>query len=165
MKSILYPFIVAGLALTALSACNQNSQNTQAAASEAVASAVTSSTPTPVDKEHTAEKLLDWAGTYQGKLPCGSCEYIQTTLVLNADRTYTLSEDYKSSKEPLSAKEQGRFEWEDNGSIIRLKPSNSTDPLDERRYFIAEKHVFQLAEGENKYKENSLYRLDRQDAQ
>ncbi|MDE0535713.1 copper resistance protein NlpE [Tenacibaculum sp. L6] len=44
--------------------------------------------------EHNAKNSLDWAGIYEGTLPCASCPGINTTLKLNADLTFELTEVY-----------------------------------------------------------------------
>lgn len=61
--------------------------------------------------EHTTQNSLDWAGVYSGSLPCADCGYIDTELVLNVDKTYTLSTIY--GKKNVSHPEiiNGKFAW------------------------------------------------------
>lgn len=81
------------------------------------------------DREHSSRDVLDWAGTYRGKLPCGSCEAIETELVLQQDGGYRLVETYLE-REPVRTEVSGRFEWLDDGSRIRL------DEAGDRRYYL-----------------------------
>ena len=46
-------------------------------------------------ENHTAEKVLDWDGTYKGFLPCASCPGILTTIKLNNDKTFEKSDLYR----------------------------------------------------------------------
>ncbi len=39
---------------------------------------------------HTSQNSLDWAGVYEGVLPCADCPGIQTRLTLSRDETYEL---------------------------------------------------------------------------
>ncbi len=51
-----------------------------------------------VDAAHNAQNSLDWAGIYQGTLPCADCGGIETELTLNADGTYALTENTSIKK-------------------------------------------------------------------
>lgn len=185
MKKSLKTLSVLLTALTVLAACDNGSQSQTDAAQQAVsvpmgASAVpeadepnltaSEASGEVVDAAHTAENALNWSGTYKGKFPCASCEYIDTTLVLNDDGSYELTSDYQGGKEPLVEKEKGEFEWNDEGSIIELEPEGHDHSHDDGdhdddehvRFFVAEGHVQQLAKGSSQYVEGSQYRLDKQ---
>ena len=43
------------------------------------------------DPAHSSRNSLDWAGTYEGVLPCADCPGIRTRLTLNRDESYELS--------------------------------------------------------------------------
>lgn len=74
--------------------------------------------PTPPDG-HTSQNALDWAGTYEGVLPCADCPGIKTRLVLLADGQFELSTQYLERQvAPLTAR--GRFSWNSAGSSITL---------------------------------------------
>lgn len=177
LKSAPYLLMLA-VSAALLGACGENTADAPAASasvSEPVSAPEASAAETPLpaseaseavfaDTEHSAENALDWAGTYTGTLPCTSCESIRTTLVLNNDQTYALTEDYQGGKTPSAFEESGRFEWEKGGSVIRLLP-NGANQASSKRYFVAEGHILQLAEGEHQYRENSAYRLEQQAAQ
>ena len=50
----------------------------------------TDSTTIEVVDMHNAETSLDYEGTYKGVFPAADCPGIETTLILNPDKTYTL---------------------------------------------------------------------------
>ena len=77
---------------------------------------------------HNAENALDWVGVYEGTTPCADCEGIKTTLELNTDNTYLLSQTYlgKYEDDPKEFGENGSFTWKDNGSVIVLKSGDKT---------------------------------------
>ncbi len=92
---------------------------------------------------YNAKKSLDWAGTYQGMMPCTDCEGINTEVTLNKDGTYTISTGYEGKKKIEHATNNGNFFWLD-GSSIKLEDA-SHKPL---YYFIGENYIKQLdAEG------------------
>ena len=110
------------------------------------------------DKDHSAMNALDWAGKYVGQLPCGSCDHILTTVELKQDGTYHYIADYQGGKQPLKVEKQGKFEWEDKGSIVELDLDNEED----LRFFVAEGHLQQLAKDQNQYQKDSHYNLKKQ---
>lgn len=63
---------------------------------------------------------LDWAGSYQGVLPCASCEGIETTLTLHANNTYQLESVYLGKDVDNRFQQNGIFSWDTKGSIITL---------------------------------------------
>ena len=68
---------------------------------------------------HTSQNSLDWAGVYEGVLPCADCPGIQTRLTLNRDESYELSSLYVDrDKTPRVVR--GRFSWQPNGNAITL---------------------------------------------
>jgi uncharacterized lipoprotein NlpE involved in copper resistance len=72
----------------------------------------------PVDG-HNSRNSLDWAGTYEGVLPCADCPGIKTRLVLNSDGRFDLSTQYLERQvAPQTA--SGRFNWNSAGSTITL---------------------------------------------
>lgn len=115
---------------------NNTVQNTQ----PVVTAPVNNNTaPIAVDKSN-AQTSLDWNGTYKGKVPCASCEGIETTLVLNSNNTYSLAEKYiggKSTGETF--KESGSITWK--GSVITLKDSKTAET---RQFFVSENEVYMV---------------------
>lgn len=80
---------------------------------------------TPIDRSSqtaTADDSrtsLDWAGIYEGTTPCADCEGIKTTLRLNNDETYVMSQTYlKSGEDEVTYKNSGDFRWDTGSEII-----------------------------------------------
>ena len=155
------------LATVALAACTEQApqQNDAPAASVAVQAASAAdgfqaasaaSDAAMIDDGHNAENSLDWAGVYQGELPCADCAKNVVTLRLNDDKTYVLTTDSQGGKQPLKTEEKGRFEWE-NGSIVKLDEKAA-----HARFFVAEGRVQMLEAGQNSFQEESRYNLEKQ---
>lgn len=89
------------------------------------------------DTAHNARISLDWAGTYQGMLPCADCEAINTKVTLNADSSYQLEQVYVGKSAQVFT-EQGRFNWSDAGNTVLLE---ADDPV---QFFVAENQLFML---------------------
>jgi uncharacterized lipoprotein NlpE involved in copper resistance len=68
---------------------------------------------------HTSRHSLDWAGTYEGVLPCADCPGIQTRLVLMADGQFELSTQ-ALGRQGAPQITRGRFAWNAAGSDIRF---------------------------------------------
>lgn len=73
----------------------------------------------------TSENSLDWAGTYQGVIPCASCEGIQTTLTLNQDGSYLLSSTYLGEAPGEVFEQSGSFQWDAAGQVVKLQHSET----------------------------------------
>lgn len=80
---------------------------------------------TPIDRSsqtidgHNSRNSLDWDGVYEGITPCADCEGIKTTLRLNQDETFVMSQTYLGkNNDEVTYKESGDFRWDDNGSEI-----------------------------------------------
>lgn len=155
------------LATVALAACTEQApqQNDAPAASVAVQAASAAdgfqaasaaSDAAMIDDGHNAENSLDWAGVYQGELPCADCAKNVVTLRLNDDKSYVLTTDSQGGKQPLKTEEKGRFEWE-NGSIVKLDEKAAY-----ARFFVAEGRVQMLEAGQNSFQEESRYNLEKQ---
>ena len=155
------------LATVALAACTEQApqQNDAPAASVAVQAASAAdgfqaasaaSDAAMIDDGHNAENSLDWAGVYQGELPCADCAKNVVTLRLNDDKSYVLTTDSQGGKQPLKTEEKGRFEWE-NGSIVKLDEKAA-----HARFFVPEGRVQMLEAGQNAFREDSRYNLEKQ---
>jgi heat shock protein HslJ len=128
--------------LTSFAACNNQSQPA------AIAAALTQKNDTLPATEATADNSatsLDWAGIYRGVVPCADCEGIETTITLNADKTYVLATRYMGKKK-TTIEEKGSFSWNDAGTIVTLaglkdKPS---------QYQVGENKLTQLDMSGNK---------------
>lgn len=83
---------------------------------------------------------LDWAGYYTGVVPCADCDGIQTSLVLDMDKTYTLTTTYLGKGEDNTFTENGSFEWNAEGSSILLEGIENGP----NQYQVGENRLFQL---------------------
>lgn len=127
------------VAFILLSACTATNKQTVAEPERRSADSARQSQHS--DNAHTSRNALDWAGVYEGVLPCADCEGIQTRLMLSADGHYQLSETYLGSGEKTRAfQSKGEFEWLDDGLRIRLKGRTSAPGL----YQVGENQLFHL---------------------
>ena len=86
---------------------------------------------TPADM-HTSQSSLDWAGVYEGVLPCADCPGIKTRLTLNRDGSYELST--LALEHPDAARVvRGQFSWNTGGNSITLDAQG-----DGRRFAVGE---------------------------
>lgn len=89
-----------------------------------------------VDPAHNSRNSVDWAGTYQGTLPCADCPGIQTTLTLQEDNGYVLQTAYLERGDSVYT-ESGEFTWDENGGKITLD-------ADSRKFQVGENRLFAL---------------------
>jgi len=68
---------------------------------------------------HTSQNSLDWAGAYEGTLPCADCPGIKTRLTLNNDGSYELSTQYLN-RQLAPQVLRGQFTWNAAGNAITL---------------------------------------------
>lgn len=99
----------------------------------------------PADREgpalaggHNAHNVLDWAGAYEGTLPCADCPGIRTRLVLDSQDKYELHTQYLD-RQPRPDVVRGTFTWQSDGSSIQLDQAG-----DGQRYFVAEGRLIAL---------------------
>jgi len=76
--------------------------------------------PLGADPAHSSRNSLDWAGTYEGVLPCADCPGIQTRLTLNRDESYELRTLYLD-RDSAARVVRGRFSWQPSGNAITLE--------------------------------------------
>ncbi len=89
--------------------------------------------------EGTASVSLDWAGTYEGVVPCADCSGIQTTLVLSADKSYNLTVSYLGKGDGKPTSVHGGWSWK-TGNIVMLNGEN----FGPDQFFVSEGYVEQL---------------------
>jgi heat shock protein HslJ len=75
-------------------------------------------TTKPADS-HTSQNSLDWAGVYEGVLPCADCPGIKTRLTLNRDGTYERMMQYLDRQVAVETV-RGLFTWQASGNAITL---------------------------------------------
>lgn len=123
---------------------------------DAIDSTTVAVTPAPdtaqVPDMHNAENAIDYHGTYTGTVPCASCEGIETTVNLNADKTFTLKEVYKGGKEAGTFDAKGTYEVK--GDIATLKFSGA-DADRSMAFHVGENQIFML-DADNKRIEGDL---------
>lgn len=95
-----------------------------------------------IPKGHNSRNSLDWAGTYQGVVPCADCEGIYTSVTLFNSGKYTRTVTYLG-REEKGTTDNGDFVWNDTGSIVTLHSKNGNNQM------------YQVGE-------NVLYHIDRQ---
>ncbi len=75
--------------------------------------------PPPAD-HHGSRQAVDWAGVYEGVLPCADCPGIRTRLSLLPGNRFELSTQYlERPLPPISS--AGRFSWNADGNLITLE--------------------------------------------
>lgn len=76
---------------------------------------------------HNSQTSLDWAGVYEGTMPCADCEGIRTVIELKEDNTFNARFTYlgKSTNENEFS-EKGTFTWDTTGSNVILKSETDT---------------------------------------
>lgn len=72
---------------------------------------------------HNSRNALDWAGAYEGVIPCADCPGIHLTLTLHTDGTYQLHQEYQERHTQFE--EDGRFTWNEKGSSITLEDKDN----------------------------------------
>ncbi|MBZ9730817.1 copper resistance protein NlpE [Salegentibacter sp. JZCK2] len=109
------------------------------------------------DNGHNSRNSLDWTGVYEGVLPCENCDGIETSIQLNKNLDYVLSQHYlgKAEAEENNLNETGKFEWNKQGNTINLGER-------QKLYFkVSENYLLQVFKDESKVMGDSAmkYRL------
>jgi len=76
-------------------------------------------TPAQSANIHNSRNSLDWAGTYEGVLPCAACQGTTTSLTLNSDGSYRLVTRAQGSQNAEKSV-SGVFTWQPDGNAISL---------------------------------------------
>ena len=113
--------ILACMVVVSLSACNTGKRDNNVQTNESQETYV-------ADPAHNSRNSLDWAGVYKGTLPCADCEGIEVEVRLNDDLTYERVMIYLGKGENRFT-DNGRFEWDENGSKIKLISNNNPDEV------------------------------------
>lgn len=129
--------IMAVTALLLLAACDNTTPGKASADTPAADAAPGNTAAAMADSEHNARISLDWAGTYQGMLPCADCEGISTTVVLSGDGSYQLSRVY-IGKSDQQFNSSGKFNWNEAGNTVLLE---AEQPV---QFFVGENRLFML---------------------
>jgi uncharacterized lipoprotein NlpE involved in copper resistance len=73
-----------------------------------------------ISDTHNGKNSLDWAGTYQGVLPCADCDGIRYILTLKPNNTYHMAQMYLNKKNDAH-KSDGKLIWDKSGNKITLE--------------------------------------------
>ncbi|MEZ4801743.1 MAG: copper resistance protein NlpE N-terminal domain-containing protein [Gelidibacter sp.] len=85
---------------------------------------------------------LDWAGTYEGVLPCADCDGIKSVITINKDNTYVARETYQGKSDSIY-ETKGTFKWDGKGQKIFFSGK-------EKSYFVGENTLTHLDKDGNK---------------
>ncbi len=99
-------------------------------------SSLTADEQQPQIDSHNSQNSLDWAGVYQGVLPCADCEGIKTNIQLKYDGSFKMQSVYWGAVGDSVFTQSGQFTWGESGQTIKL--SNG------KRYFVGENKLIQL---------------------
>ncbi|MGI2072234.1 copper resistance protein NlpE [Shewanella baltica] len=83
----------------------------------------------------TSQNSLDWEGSYEGVLPCASCEGIQTLITLQSDNSFVQETVYLGKDEKI-LKLMGKAAWDEKGQKITLE--------DGTQYLVGENQLIML---------------------
>jgi len=133
MKNI--PFFVIITSVLCLS-CNESGKGTEKIP-------VSDTVKEVVSDDHNARNSLDYVGTYNGVLPCGDCEGIETEIILENDGTYLQKLNYLGKGDKKVYEKKGNYGWKEDGSTLILKGS------DPEFYFVGENTLTCLDEEGN----------------
>lgn len=122
--------------LISFAACSTTQES--AAAEEAAASESSAETADPA---HNARNALGYYGSYEGMLPCASCEGIEIRLTLYPQRQYHMETVYTGRSEEVIVNE-GQFSWNEAGNTITLEGIESEERA--AQFFVAENRLMQL---------------------
>lgn len=96
--------------------------------------------PTTVVTGDNSRNSLDWAGRYQGIVPCADCEGVNTVIILNQDLTYILNTNYIGKSDSVF-QQTGSFTWNDQGSQVTLNGLGDNRPA---KFLVGENTLTQL---------------------
>jgi uncharacterized lipoprotein NlpE involved in copper resistance len=132
-----------GIVMTALLASCSPKEKTKESAvpksDSAAAKTVTSDSlaKNTADTAHNSQNSVDWNGTYEATVPCADCPGIKTSLTLNKDNTFTITEEYIDRKS--KNEDKGTLEWNKEGSVITLNGKSA-----KYKYQVGENKLIQL---------------------
>ena len=127
MKKKLFMFVCSCALLTACSNSEKKSGEADKASVE-------------VSDMHNAEISLDYEGTYKGVFPAADCPGIETTLTLNADKTFALHQVYIDQKDG-TFDEKGTYTVE--GDLLTLQVEGG-----ETSYYKVEENRLRLLDAD-----------------
>ncbi|NDV66966.1 copper resistance protein NlpE [Bacteroides sp. 224] len=94
---------------------------------------------------HSSRNSLDYAGTYQGTIPCADCSGIELAITLDNKGAYTQTMTYIGKGPENVFKTSGTYEWDSSGSKITIKSGDEVN-----MYLVGENALFILDESGNR---------------
>ena len=76
-----------------------------------------------IAKEHNSKNSLDWAGKYEGTIPCADCEGIKYIVELKKDNNFFIEQEYLGKETVYQ--DEGFYKWDASNNILHLN-SNVT---------------------------------------
>lgn len=125
-----------------LSACNTGRRGSNAQTNETEVG----------NPAHNSRNSLDWAGVYKGTLPCADCEGIVVEIRLNENLSYERAMTYLG-KDGSRFTDNGRFEWDEKGTKIKLVNAGSPKATDSW-FQVGENRLFVLDTEGNRIESN-----------
>lgn len=98
-----------------------------------------------VQEEQTADVeplSLSWVGVYEGTLPCGDCQGIQTVIELKADSSYLYQAKFLGVQDSTIFDSSGEIAWNAAGSAFMLEGMHGQEEF--HQYAVAEKSLIKL---------------------
>ena len=87
----------------------------------------------------SAQNTLNYAGIYEGTIPCADCPGIDLSLILHYDGNYTKKMIYQDREPDNIFSTSGEFLWDDTGTIITL-----TNEADGEKFKVTEGALLML---------------------
>lgn len=91
---------------------------------------------------HTSRSSLDWAGMYEGLLPCADCVGIHTRLSLERDGRFEIV-TRRLFRDAVTSFTAGQFDWEPDGNAIVLATEDGR-----QRFAVGEGRLLLLGTGQ-----------------
>lgn len=76
-------------------------------------------------KEHNSKNSLDWAGKYEGVIPCADCEGIKYIVELKKDGNFFIEQEYLGKETVYQ--DEGFYKWDSSNNILHL--NSNVSPL------------------------------------
>lgn len=113
--------IIIGLAITMITtACNHNHEDSRISNNTTI---IQNNNNQP--EQHHAKNSLDWAGHYEGIIPCADCPGIKITITLYLNQTFKRAMEYLERDSKYQ--DSGKIFWNEDGNQITLiTPTDST---------------------------------------
>jgi heat shock protein HslJ/uncharacterized lipoprotein NlpE involved in copper resistance len=131
-------YLLIVLSTVAIAACQPEQSSDLPAAS----TPAPETTAAPVADMHTSRHSLDWAGTYEGLLPCADCAGLHLKLSLDRDGNFEFV-SRRLVRDATPTTERGQFEWAPAGNFIVLGTESG-----EQRFAVGEGRLLLLEPGQ-----------------